>query len=107
MKLSAFVFLTIPATVVTAQYDIEQLAFQLGTAMAHLNTDRITLSNMLDNYSPAVDGSRNVEQARKFWDNYVAAQRLTMDSILMLELFYFNYNNTKSMLSYGTNCALD
>jgi len=107
MKLSTFAFLAVPATIVTAQYDVEQLAFQMGTAITHLNADRITLSNMLDNFSPAVSGSRNVEQARKFWDNYIAANRLAMDSLLMLELFYFNYNNTKTVLSYGTNCALD
>ena len=107
MKLSTIAFLVIPAAVVTAQYDIEQLGYQLGTAMTHVNTDRITLSNMIDNFSPAISGSRNMEQAKKFWDNYIAANRLAMDSILMLELFYYNYNATKSTLSYGSNCAMD
>jgi hypothetical protein len=107
MKLLKLALLITPATMVAADYDIDQLAFQLGTAMQHINSDKITLSNMLDNFTPAVNGSRNIEQARRFWDNYVAASRLAMDSVLMLQLFYFNYNNTKTTLSYGANCALD
>ena len=106
MKLSAL-FLAIPATFAAAQYDTEQVAYQIGTAMTHLNADRITLSNMLDNYSPSITGSRNIEQARKFWDNYLAAARLTQDALLFLDMFYYNYNATKTTLSYGTNCVLD
>jgi len=105
--LSILAFLTAPAALVAADYDITQLAMQLGQTIAHLNQDRIYLDNMINNFTPAVDGKTNLEQAKKFWDDFMAANRLATNAVVMLEMFYFNYNNTKSILSYGNNCQLD
>ncbi len=107
MRFLTIALLFSTAAAVGGDYTLEQVAVRLGIYIASLNGDRVVLETMLANYSPVVQGKAAQDQAAKFWDDFLATNRLATNAAVMLETFYFNYNNTNATLSYGSDCKLE
>jgi len=84
---------------------LQKLTTAAGKSIANANIDRMNLQSVLDKYEPALpDGTAVKAEADRYWQDYLAANRLMVNAAIHLQAFYLTYDQTQEIMGFGANC---